>query len=176
MTITLEKPDFQAIPQFTRGATYEVDVSWGHLLRHLEEHVTEMHLDIDPDFQRGHVWTLEQQIAYVEFCLRGGAASNRLLFNCPGWKVGRIKDYVLVDGKQRLTAVVGFLKNEVPAFGYHYSEFTGTLRLHNPRFKWCVNDLGTRAEVLQWYLELNTGGTVHTEAEIAKVKRMLEKC
>jgi hypothetical protein len=37
-----------------------------------------------------------------------------------------------------------------------------------------MTDSKTRAEVLQWYLDLNTGGVVHTDEEIAKVERMLE--
>jgi hypothetical protein len=34
-------------------------------------------------------------------------------------------------------------------------------------FVFAVNDLPTRAAVLQWYLDLNTGGVVHTSHEIA---------
>jgi hypothetical protein len=40
-------------------------------------------------------------------------------------------------------------------------------------FDFIVNDLRTRKEVLQWYLDLNTGGTIHTSDEIEKVKRLL---
>jgi len=38
-----------------------------------------------------------------------------------------------------------------------------------------VNDLQTRAEVLQWYIDFNSGGVVHTAEEIARVKALLEK-
>ncbi len=38
-----------------------------------------------------------------------------------------------------------------------------------------VNDLLTREEVLQWYIDLNTGGTDHTDEEINRVKEMLKK-
>jgi hypothetical protein len=38
-----------------------------------------------------------------------------------------------------------------------------------------VNDLKTKAEVLQWYLDINSGGVVHTETELEKVKRLLTK-
>jgi len=38
-----------------------------------------------------------------------------------------------------------------------------------------INDLPTRKDVLQWYLQMNTGGTVHTEEEINRVKMLLEK-
>ncbi len=38
-----------------------------------------------------------------------------------------------------------------------------------------VNDLKTEKEVLQWYVDMNAGGTPHTSEEIEKVKRMIEQ-
>lgn len=78
------------------------------------------------------------------------------------------------DGKQRLTSVLLFLGNEVTVFGGHkFSDYTDKLRMTGPRFRMHVNNLETRAEVLQWYLELNSGGVVHTEGELNKVRDML---
>ena len=167
------RPNFQCIPQFTKESTYEVDVSWTYFRQHVQQHVEDYGLDVDPDFQRGHVWTREQQIAYIEFCLRGGRSASRIQLNCPGWKHGHFGDYVLVDGKQRLTAILAFLNDEIEAFGHKYSQYAGILRLHGPRVKWCVNDLETKAQVLTWYLEMNTGGVVHTKEEIDRVRQML---
>ena len=39
-----------------------------------------------------------------------------------------------------------------------------------------VNDLKTKKEVLQWYIEMNTGGTPHSQEEILRVKNMLNEC
>jgi hypothetical protein len=41
--------------------------------------------------------------------------------------------------------------------------------------KFNINDLQYRREVLQWYLDMNTGGTVHSKEEIQRVKHLLEK-
>jgi len=37
-----------------------------------------------------------------------------------------------------------------------------------------VNNLKTKAEVLRWYLEMNTGGVVHTQDEVDKARALLE--
>lgn len=171
--IILKKPlRFRDIPQFTRMASYAVDISWDYLLQYLDHD----ELNLDPDFQRGHVWTPEKQVSYVEFCLRGGVSANNVYLNCPKWNMGGRENYVLVDGKQRITAVLAFLNNEVPVFGGHcFRDFEGKLPITGPSFHWCVNDLDTRAEVLQWYLELNTGGVVHTTEEIQRVQALLAK-
>jgi hypothetical protein len=64
------------------------------------------------------------------------------------------------------------LANEIPAFGARFSEYTDRLHM-DYSFDWYVNDLSTRAEVLQWYLDLNSGGVVHTSEELDKVKLLL---
>jgi hypothetical protein len=175
--IKLKKPPrFQDVPQFTRDSPYAVDIPWSYLKDHLARHAGEDKLDLDPDFQRGHVWTPEKRVTYIEFVLRGGKSSRDLYFNCPGFSHGRLGNYVLVDGKQRLTAAVDFLDDKIEVFGgWVYSDFTDGLTMTGPSFRWHVNDLKTRAEVLQWYLDLNTGGVVHTDEEINKVKRLLAK-
>jgi hypothetical protein len=135
-------------------------------------------LDLNPDFQRGHVWSEEKQISYVEFCLRGGQSARDILFNHPNWQGSYIGQMVLVDGKQRLEAVRKFLRNELPVFGHTIDEYEDKvimLRSSNANFIFKVNNLKTRKEVLQWYLDINTGGVVHTEKEIEKVKKLLEK-
>ena len=135
-------------------------------------------LNLDPDFQRGHVWTEDKQIAYVEFCLRDGQGSRTLLFNHPNWQGSYVGELVLVDGKQRLEAVRKFMRNELPVFGGNYlNDFDDPkflLRSGGCYFEFSVNTLKTRREVLEWYLQLNSGGVVHSKQEIDKVQNMLD--
>lgn len=163
---------FADIPRFIQCAGYAVDISWSELPRYYARTVTEYHLNVSPDFQRGYVWTPEQKVRYVEFILQGGATGHDIYTNCPDWDAGGRTDYVLVDGKQRLDAVLGFLNNEFPVFGGNFRrDYTDWIR-HHARFKWHVNTLATRDEVLQWYIDLNSGGTVHSDEEIDRVRAM----
>lgn len=41
--------------------------------------------------------------------------------------------------------------------------------------KFNVNDLQTRTEVLRWYIEMNSGGVVHSDEEIERVKELLRQ-
>ena len=36
------------------------------------------------------------------------------------------------------------------------------------------NNLKTKKEVLQWYIDMNTGGTLHTAEEIKRVKKLID--
>jgi hypothetical protein len=166
-------PRFEDIPQFTRGASYAVDIPWSHLLERLE-HYRECGLNLDPDFQRAHVWDDEKRIRYVEYVLRGGASGYDIYTNCPDWNAGGQEDFVLVDGKQRLEAACKFLRNELPIFGHLFRQYTDRMGFTSARFRWHVNDLATRQEVLRWYLDLNTGGVVHSSEELDRVRVLLE--
>lgn len=37
-----------------------------------------------------------------------------------------------------------------------------------------INNLKTEKEVLQWYIDMNAGGTPHIKSEIERVKKMIE--
>jgi hypothetical protein len=66
---------YRDIPKFPT-AHYQVDVTWDYLKSMLDGYAKDYDLDLSPDYQRAHVWTREQQIAYVEYCLMGGEVSR----------------------------------------------------------------------------------------------------
>lgn len=162
------------MPKYTSWGNYSVNVWLHHIKDTLDRFIKEDGLDMDVDFQRAHVWTREQQIAYVEHILKGGRSGREILFNHPGWQRSYKGTMVLVDGKQRLTALLDFLDGKLPVFGCYFRDLEDKASMSNHTLIFTINNLSTRAEVLQWYLELNTGGTPHTKEEIDKVKRLLE--
>lgn len=162
------------IPQFTRSAAYKIIMSWDYLEEWLKGQQDDIGLDLSPEFQRDHVWTEIQEIRYVEYIVRGGKTGRDIHFNGKGWMKDFDGPLVLVDGKQRVKAVLRFLRGEIPAFGYYYSDFAPrSFGLCGPDFTIHVNDLKTDKEVMQWYVDMNAGGTVHTNEEIQKVKDMI---
>lgn len=173
--MTYKTTKFRDIPPFTKSANYHVDVSWNYLEQWLKNNSEDVAVDLDPEFQRAHVWTEQQQIRYVEFILRGGNSSKEIYFNHPNWMGTFEGALVLVDGKQRFEAVRRFMRNEIPAFGTLFKDYTDKIPILDARFSIHVNDLATEAEVLQWYLDLNDGGVAHTSEEIDKVRAMLEE-
>ncbi len=165
--------NLDTIEMFPRQV-YEVDVAWTSLERTIAYHVDDEHLDLSPDFQRGHVWTMDQRSAYVEYIMRGGEGGKLLSFNRSGWLSSRSNGpYQIIDGLQRLTTARMFLRDEVVAFGQPLSKFIGRLRMHIG-FKWRVYELADRAAVLRYYLAMNAGGTPHSAEEIGRVRELLD--
>lgn len=171
-------------------ATYKVNVRLTGLERFLKEQDADLRqlggcMDLEPDFQRGHVWSQEQQRRYVEALLRG-STSGALLFNCPYWtsaggnEDGDIPAYTMqcVDGLQRLTAVREYLAGRLTVFdGLDAKAFAGS-PFDSGRYtvEVCVYEFKTRASLLQFYLDLNSGGTVHSGEELERVRALKRQC
>lgn len=131
-------------------------------------------IDLSPDYQRDHVWTEDQEISFVEWILRGGSSGQEIYWNCPGWMISFKGPLELVDGKQRVKAVLRFMHDEIPAFGCKLSQYEDHGALSNLCLMFNVADLKRRADVLQWYVDLNRGGTVHNPEEIDRVVQLIE--
>lgn len=154
---------------------YSVHVSWEDIESAIERYKKNYDLQLCPDFQRGHVWTEAQQIAYVEYMLKEPqSGGNVILFNHPNWMHSYEGEFDLVDGLQRLTAAMKFLNNELRAYGHYYREYEGRLS-DSVKFVFQISNLKTRKDVLKWYLQLNTGGTQHSVEEIERVKKLYEE-
>lgn len=124
------------------------------------------------------MWTEEQQIAFLEYLFRGGRSGTTIYLNKPDWQHAvddnDYNDYVCVDGLQRITAAFRFVNNEIPIFNTYFKDFEDKPRmLHN--FRVNVNDLKSEKEVLQWYIDMNSGGTPHSAEEIERVRNLMSK-
>lgn len=87
---------------------------------------------------------------------------------------GTYKDFVCVDGLQRITSIQRFINNEIKVFGSFYKEYEDPRSLNTKGLIFHVNNLKTKKEVLQWYIDMNTGGTLHTAEEIKRVKKLID--
>lgn len=172
-----------------RRAAYKVNIS----LARIEESIADLASDaqamggqmsLSPDFQRGHVWDQAKRVAYVENLFRG-TAPTLIRMNCAGWNSktpggGDLNpaDIVCVDGLQRLTALREFMKDEFKIFDqYLASDLKGTPFAPSRMTSWTIElevfDIASRAELLQFYIDINRGGVVHTDEEIDRVRGLL---
>lgn len=156
--------------EYFLAPSYRVTVFWTYLNDILARY-EENDLIYDPDFQRGYVWTEEQQTQYVEYVFKGGVSGKDIYFNHPFWMDFSVHgSMVLVDGKQRINAVQKFLNNKLKAFNYLFKEFEGRLPDSTCFFNFNVNNLKDQNDVIKWYISMNSGGSVHTEKDIKRAR------
>jgi len=166
-----------------KTASYEVDTQLKHIKSQLESLGKDYGgLEMNPDFQRGYIWTEAQKTAFIENILRGVIPSSAMLvqFNCPNFSenscMGDLpRGFQCIDGLQRITAVYDFLDGKVKPFGLSITDLDNTsfdMRRGVFRFRLAIHDFKFKADLLQHYLDYNTGGTVHSADEIERVKKM----
>jgi uncharacterized protein with ParB-like and HNH nuclease domain len=160
-----------------------VSISLNELQPTLDRLARTYGLDLDPEFQRGHVWTTEIQAKFVTYILRGGVVPP-IRFNSPEFggqprsmNCDLPQTVVLVDGKQRLTALMAFMGNKLKVCGgYLLSDFERQdVLLRRIDITYLVNKLQTKKELYQWYIELNEGQIAHTKDELDKVRVMFNQ-
>lgn len=137
--------------------------------------------NLTPDFQRcSNCWTEEQQVSYIENLFRG-VAPTELKFNSDNWCLkdsNKPENIVCIDGLQRITAILLFLEDDLAIFDgkVKASDLIGTT--FSPKmFKIQIKmyNFEKRKELLEFYVKLNSGGTIHSKEEIEKVKNLISE-
>lgn len=172
----MEKIDFKDIPQFFKNPKYKVDIDIYYVWDWIQDKIETFGLELNPDFQRGVVWSQKQQQSYIEYVLSGGGGNAlNFYFNSPEWQHHfreiENRTMVCVDGLQRLSAILAFLNNKLSVFdGHYFKDFTG---YSDASFRFYVNDLVEKNDVINWYIQINTTGTQHTKKAIDKARQFL---
>ncbi len=144
-------------------------------LRNTQSAVQNFEIDLDPDFQRGVVWSQDNQMDFIGFLLEGGVTTSIILNEFP-----KQSNYAVVDGLQRMTAALRWSKGEIPGrlMGgklIYLADLDDVSRRTvgmsiGLTYKLCSM---TRVQVLEFYILYNSGGTAHSREEINRVKDLL---
>lgn len=92
------KEDLEGLVIYSRDWTIETIIS----------QIESNNIDLNPAFQRRNVWENDKRSKLIESLIVGYPVPEVVLAEIPGRK----KQYVVIDGKQRLLAVHGFFKPE----------------------------------------------------------------
>lgn len=113
-----------------------------------------------PDFQRAPVWTEAQKIRFVESCWIGLPIGAFIWNDAPGTPF----DQWLLDGQQRITAVMEYVADAFPVLGHRFSELTEVdYRIWDMAvaFPCLKTNLRNEAQLREVYDRLAYGGTPH---------------
>lgn len=131
-------------------------------------------VDFNVDYQREHVWTLDDKVALID-SIFNNVDIGKFLFtqrheSHPG------KYYEVIDGKQRLTALCEFYEDRFQYKGYYFSQLSGMdkdkFQCHGITYGILENP--TLKNIYKSFIKMNTCGKPMEHKHIDKVKKMLE--
>lgn len=138
-------------------------------------------LNLDPEYQRGLVWTLDQKQSYVmNLFLEKAVVAPTLILN---WIVeeNEKNSFEVLDGKQRLSTLFDFMDNKFPlANGKYFYDLSSDdtryilrLDVRYTRIECICGRNLTLDEKIKLFLEVNELGTKMSDKHIEKVKELL---
>lgn len=131
-------------------------------------------IDFTPDYQRDYVWYHADKLKLIDSIFNNVTIGLFVLANLP-YKEGA-KGYEIIDGKQRLTALVEFYEDRFPYEGYYYSELSNLDRNHFDEYGVMLGILEkpTEKEKYAAFLAVNTFGKVMDEEHLENVRTKFE--
>jgi hypothetical protein len=120
-----------------------------------------------PNFQRPPVWTRTQQIKLLE-SIWDGLPIGSYVYNlsgldhpCDGW---------LLDGQQRITAILAYVAGEFPVYGYRFPDLDIVERcgFMNQPIGTMQTGILSMGECREVYDRLAYGGTPHDQKDASK--------
>lgn len=136
-------------------------------------HAYHFGFELDPIYQRGLVWDLEDKIALID-SIFNNVDIGKFTFIKP--KSIMDKNEVL-DGKQRLTTLLDYYEDRFEYKGCKFSDLSWKDQNHltNYTISWGETENLTEEQKLRYFIKLNTTGKPMDEKHIEKVKHMLEE-
>ncbi|MBD3353626.1 MAG: DUF262 domain-containing protein, partial [Candidatus Lokiarchaeota archaeon] len=90
--------------------TYHVNIGLGGITEAIEQY----NIDLNPKYQRGHVWTEDQESKFVGAILENSRAISPFWFNWLSIDHHRSHSEV-VDGKQRIKSCIRWINGDIKA-------------------------------------------------------------
>lgn len=134
-------------------------------------------VDFDPDYQRDFVWNDKDREKLIDSIFNNIQIGNFVFVELP-WRGREYPAYQILDGKQRLSAIVDFYLNKFKYQGYYFNDLIREDQNWFKHFPVSVAELPEntpREKVLRQFILLNTTGHVVGEEQLEKVRKLLEK-
>jgi hypothetical protein len=132
-------------------------------------------VDFDVDYQRDHVWKLDDKIALIDSIFNNIDIGKFVFVQRDFGFDGKL--YEVIDGKQRLTAICEFFEDRFKYNGFYYSELSNAdknkFENHGITFGYLENP--DKRSIFETFIKLNTCGKPMAKKHIDKVRKLLNE-
>jgi len=137
-------------------------------------------IDYTPEYQRDYVWDDKDKEMLIDSIMNNISIGSFVFVRLP-FEEGKKRDmifYEILDGKQRMKAIVDFYEDRFRYKGKLYSELPAEDRWHFEKHPISRGELpgnSTREQILRTFVKLNTAGKVMDQLHLSKVKKEWEE-
>lgn len=131
-------------------------------------------IDFNPDYQRDFVWTQEDKEKLID-SIFNNVDIGKFCFVHNDY--GDENLYTVLDGKQRIRAILDFYENRFAYKGRYFNDLAYIDQNHFLHYMISVAevDRADRKTILKYFLMLNTGGRIMAEEQLEKVRKLYKK-
>src|ERR1035437_1148309 len=132
-------------------------------------------VDFNVDYQRDHVWTLDDKVALIDSIFNNIDIGKFVFVQRSFSYKGKL--YEILDGKQRLTAICEFVEGRFSYKGVYFSELSNRdkNKIENHNIAWGYLENPNRKAIFESFIKLNTCGRPMENKDIQKVKKLLDE-
>lgn len=132
-------------------------------------------VDMNPEYQRGFVWTMDDKIKLIESIFDGVEIGKFAFVKLP-WKDSQSPGYEILDGKQRLSCLMEFMADRFAYKGVYYSQLSFSDKHYFCNFNITSGEAEegtTLKQKLRYFLKMNTGGRPQDPAHMEGIRQRL---
>jgi hypothetical protein len=133
-------------------------------------------IDMNPIYQRGNVWTMEDKVSLINSIFNNIDIGKMVIVNLP-FKTGKNFSYEVLDGKQRINAIMEYYENRYAYKGKTFYELhprdQGHFTFYRVSLARTENPM-TDEQKYKYFLKLNVGGRAQDPAHLEYVKKLYE--
>jgi hypothetical protein len=132
-------------------------------------------VDFDAEYQREHVWKLEDKTALIDSIFNNIDIGKFLFVQLDDYTPG--KYYQIIDGKQRLTAICEFFEDRFLYRGYTFSmlSYMDKYRFENHPITYGFLENPDKRGIYETFIKMNTCGKPMDVKHIENVKELLKQ-
>lgn len=135
-------------------------------------------INFNPEYQRELVWTTEQKENYIKALIQDKAEITPTFIRKPYKENDYL--YEVLDGKQRLNAILSYIKGEFSLDGIYYKDLTQAdvhKFLRTPYNYTVITYINEKGEIpmpknikIELFLQINEYGTKISQEELTRIK------
>lgn len=133
-------------------------------------------LNLNPDYQRDLVWSDEQKIALIDSVFRNVDIGKFAIIR-RSFKDDVLYYYEVLDGKQRIQALIDFYESRFEYKGRRFIELCTRDQYHfeEYRINWAETEPLTDEQKYRYFLKLNVSGVPMSKEHLKRVKNLLKQ-